>query len=378
MKITCITGTRADYPRVKSVLYEIKKHKVFELSLIVTGSHLLEEYGYSAQEIIDDGFVIDKKVPMFMGDYNSLVGMAKAAARCTKGIAEALEEIKPDLVLLTVDRVETMAAAVAVSLMNFPIAHIQGGEVTGTIDESIRHAMSKFAHIHFPATDDARKRLIRLGENPDDIYVVGCPSIDVLINTPIINRETLENKYGLNFSKPFIILIQHPVTTESDSSFDQIKNTIDAITKLKIQTIALLPNNDFGYSKIIEQIKSSGIKWYPSLPTLDFINLYRNAWAIVGNSSSGIHESPTFGIPAVNIGNRQMGRQRAFNVIDTPNNTIEIQKAIQKALFDMKFRNKVKNIINPYGQGSSAKEIVKILKEVSLEEKIQKVFYENE
>ena len=139
-----------------------------------------------------------------------------------------------------------------------------------------------------------------------------------------------------------------------------------------------MPNNDFGYSKIIEQIKSSGIKWYPSLPTLDFINLYRNAWAIVGNSSSGIHESPTFCIPAVNIGNRQMGRQRAFNVIDTPNNTIEIQKAIQKALFDMKFRNKVKNIINPYGQGSSAKEIVKILKEVSLEEKIQKVFYENE
>ena len=378
-KVFVLVERRADYSRYKPILEILKEEPFFEIYLVVTGVCLLDIHGKDINYIEQDGFHINATIDMFNENSADTGGeMVKSMSRVLFSVVDELEKAKPDIVLSGFDIGANFAVTIAAAHMNIPVAHIQGGEVTGSIDESIRHAMSKFAHIHFPATDDARKRLIRLGENPDDIYVVGCPSIDVLINTPIINRETLENKYGLNFSKPFIILIQHPVTTESDSSFDQIKNTIDAITKLKIQTIALLPNNDFGYSKIIEQIKSSGIKWYPSLPTLDFINLYRNAWAIVGNSSSGIHESPTFGIPAVNIGNRQMGRQRAFNVIDTPNNTIEIQKAIQKALFDMKFRNKVKNIINPYGQGSSAKEIVKILKEVSLEEKIQKVFYENE
>ena len=378
-KVFVLVERRADYSRYKPILEILKEEPFFEIYLVVTGVCLLDIHGKDINYIEQDGFHINATIDMFNENSADTGGeMVKSMSRVLFSVVDELEKAKPDIVLSGFDIGANFAVTIAAAHMNIPVAHIQGGEVTGSIDESIRHAMSKFAHIHFPATDDARKRLIRLGENPDDIYVVGCPSIDVLINTPIINRETLENKYGLNFSKPFIILIQHPVTTESDSSFDQIKNTIDAITKLKIQTIALLPNNDFGYSKIIEQIKSSAIKWYPSLPTLDFINLYRNAWAIVGNSSSGIHESPTFGIPAVNIGNRQMGRQRAFNVIDTPNNTIEIQKAIQKALFDMKFRNKVKNIINPYGQGSSAKEIVKILKEVSLEEKIQKVFYENE
>ena len=378
-KVFVLVERRADYSRYKPILEILKEESFFDIYLVVTGVCLLDIHGKDINYIEQDGFHINATIDMFNENSADTGGeMVKSMSRVLFSVVDELEKAKPDIVLSGFDIGANFAVTIAAAHMNIPVAHIQGGEVTGSIDESIRHAMSKFAHIHFPATDDARERLIRLGENPNDIYVVGCPSIDVLINTPIINRETLENKYGLNFSKPFIILIQHPVTTESDSSFDQIKNTIDAITKLKIQTIALLPNNDFGYSKIIEQIKSSGIKWYPSLPTLDFINLYRNAWAIVGNSSSGIHESPTFGIPAVNIGNRQMGRQRAFNVIDTPNNTIEIQKAIQKALFDMKFRNKVKNIINPYGQGSSAKEIVKILKEVSLEEKIQKVFYENE
>ena len=378
-KVFVLVERRADYSRYKPILEILKEEPFFEIYLVVTGVCLLDIHGKDINYIEQDGFHINATIDMFNENSADTGGeMVKSMSRVLFSVVDELEKAKPDIVLSGFDIGANFAVTIAAAHMNIPVAHIQGGEVTGSIDESIRHAMSKFAHIHFPATDDARERLIRLGENPNDIYVVGCPSIDVLKNTPIINKEILENKYDLNFSKPFIILIQHPVTTESDSSFDQIKNTIDAITKLKIQTIALLPNNDFGYSKIIEQIKSSGIKWYPSLPTLDFINLYRNAWAIVGNSSSGIHESPTFGIPAVNIGNRQMGRQRAFNVIDTPNNTIEIQKAIQKALFDMKFRNKVKNIINPYGQGSSAKEIVKILKEVSLEEKIQKVFYENE
>jgi len=178
-KILCITGTRADYPRVKSVLKDINQRKNLELQLVVTGSHLLKEYGYSIQEIINDGFKIDKEVPMFTGDYNSPVGMAKAAAKCTEGIADTLQELNPDLVLITVDRVETLAATVAVCLMNYPIAHIQGGEVTGTIDESIRHAVTKMSHIHFPATKDAAERIIRMGEDPNKVFQVGCPYIDI-------------------------------------------------------------------------------------------------------------------------------------------------------------------------------------------------------
>jgi UDP-N-acetylglucosamine 2-epimerase (non-hydrolysing)/GDP/UDP-N,N'-diacetylbacillosamine 2-epimerase (hydrolysing) len=258
--------------------------------------------------------------------------------------------------------------------MNIPVAHIQGGEVTGSIDESIRHAMSKFAHIHFPATELSKQRLIRMGEDPSNIYVVGCPSIDVIRETPNVDIETLEEYLNINFSKPVLLMIQHPVTTEAEDSFQQIKETVDAIREVEVQTVALLPNNDAGYSKIIDYIKQSGIKWYPSLPTDIFINLYRNVSALIGNSSSGIHETPTMKIPAINIGNRQQGRERAINVIDVPHEKNAIVDAVNKALEDKDFLKKVKMIENPYGDGKSAEKIVKILKKVSLDNLIQKQF----
>jgi len=246
--------------------------------------------------------------------------------------------------------------------------------VTGSIDESIRHAMSKFAHIHLPATELSKQRLIRMGENPDNIYVVGCPSIDVIYETPVVKIQTLEEYFGLNFSKPILLMIQHPVTTEVEDSFQQIKETVDAIREVDVQTVALLPNNDAGYSKIIDYIKESGIKWYPSLPTDIFINLYRNVSALIGNSSSGIHETPSMRIPAINIGNRQQGRERAENVIDVSHQKDAIMSAIHQALNDTAFLQKVKNIHNPYGDGNSAEKIVGILKKVSLDNLIQKQF----
>ncbi|MFI5151611.1 MAG: UDP-N-acetylglucosamine 2-epimerase, partial [Bacteroidia bacterium] len=297
-------------------------------------------------------------------------------ARVMGGLVDELERAKPDLVLSGFDIGGNFAVTVAAAHMNIPVVHIQGGEVTGSIDESLRHAMSKFAHIHLPATDDARKRLEKLGEDPDNIYVVGCPSIDVIVNTPHLAPEALEKEFGLDFRKPFVIMIQHPVTTEAASSFDQIRETISAIKELGIQCLVLLPNNDAGYSKIIDEIKNSGLKWYPSLPTDKFINLYRHAWALVGNSSSGIHETPTFKIPAVNIGNRQQGRERAANVIDVQNKKNDIKNAIEKALYDTDFRAFVKTIKNPYGEGDSAEKIVQILKKVKLDGIIQKRFHE--
>jgi UDP-N-acetylglucosamine 2-epimerase (non-hydrolysing)/GDP/UDP-N,N'-diacetylbacillosamine 2-epimerase (hydrolysing) len=221
--------------------------------------------------------------------------------------------------------------------------------------------------------------LIRLGENPKDIYVTGCPSIDILVNTPYLPKEELEKEFDVDFSKPFLLMIQHPVTTEAKSSLDQIKETIQAIKSKGVQAIVLLPNNDAGHTDIIDEIKNSGLKWLPSLSTIKFVNLYRNAWALIGNSSSGIHETPSLKIPAINIGNRQMGRERAANVIDVPNDQLFIEKAIEKALFDEDFRRFVREIENPYGVGNSAETIVNLLKKIDLKQvSIQKVFYEEQ
>ena len=184
----------------------------------------------------------------------------------------------------------------------------------------------------------------------------------------------MEEYFGMDLSKPLLLMIQHPVTTEVQDSFTQIKETVDAITESGTQTVSLLPNNDAGHARIIDYIKSSELKWYPSLPAIMFINLYRNASALIGNSSSGIHETPTMRIPAINIGNRQQGRERAENVIDVPNDKISILKGINKALYDESFKNMVDQIQNPYGDGTSAEQIVRILKTVSLDNLIQKQF----
>lgn len=376
-KVFILVERRADYSRYKPILERLKADPFFETYLVVTGICLLDIHGKDINYIENDGFKINATIPMFSLKSEDTGGeMVRSLARVLSGVVSELEKAKPDVVLTGFDIGGNLAATIAAAHMNIPVAHIQGGEVTGSIDESIRHAMSKFSHIHFPATEEARKRLIRIGENPNDIYVVGCPSIDVLVNTPYVDKFDLEARYSLDFSKPFVIMIQHPVTTEVELSLEQIKKTIDVIKRMEIQALALLPNNDAGHSKIIDEIKKSGIKWHPSLSTLDFVNLYRNAWALVGNSSSGIHESPTFKIPAVNIGSRQMGRERAANVIDVPNDSDAIEAGIYKALFDERFREFVKTIENPYGSGDSAQKIVEILKKVSFEGKIQKVFYE--
>ena len=377
MKILTLVERRADYSRMRPILKELYKDSFFEVYLVVTGICLLDVHGKDIDYIKEDGFTINAEVPMFeVGARNTNASMVRALAKVLDGITTEIENFQPDLVLTGFDIGANLATTIAAAHMNIPVAHIQGGEVTGSIDESIRHAMSKFAHIHFPATEDARQRLIRLGENPDYVFNVGCPSIDTIVQTPVIGKEILEKKFNNDFSKPTILLIQHPVTTESDESRKQILTTIEVIKELDIQALVSLPNNDAGSSDIIDEIKKSGLSWYPSLSTEEFINVYRNIWAIVGNSSSGIHESSTFGIPAVNIGTRQQDRERASNVIDVGYDKSEIKAGIEKAIFNQEIKNKAKNIINPYGNGNSSEKIVKILKTISLEGIVQKRFYE--
>lgn len=376
-KIFVVIERRADYSRFRPILLKLKEDPFFKLHLVVTGICLLKNHGSDINYIKEDGFEIAAAIPMFKNNSkDSGAEMVRSMSRFMLKVVDELEKFKPHLVLSGFDIGANFAVTIAAAHMNIPVVHIQGGEITGSIDESLRHAMSKFAHIHFPATEMSKERLIRMGENPKSIYVVGCPSIDTLISAPIIPREDLEKEFKVDFSKPVALVIQHPVTTTNKESFKQIEETIEAVKDLKIQTIVLLPNNDAGYSDIIKSLKSSKLKYFPSLSPVKYSNLLRNIWVLVGNSSSGIHEALTFNIPVVNIGIRQQGRERAKNVIDVPHDRKAISKAIQKALFDKKFKNSIKKMANPYGNGKSSEKIVRLLKEISLEGIIQKKFYE--
>ncbi len=377
-KIFVAIERRADYSRFRPIIFRMKKDPFFKVYLVVTGICLLKKHGKDINYIKEDGFKIAAKIPMFKyGAEDSGDEMVRAMSRFMYRVVDELERIKPDMVLSGFDTGGQLAVTIAAAHMNIPVAHIQGGELTGSIDESIRHAMCKFAHIHFPATELSRKRLIAMGEDPKRIFVVGCPSIENLINTRLLPKKEMEAEFGVNFSQPVALLIQHPVTTENERSFAQIEETLAALEALNLQTIVMLPNHDAGYSSIVKKIKSSKFRFYPSLPAEKYANLLRHARVLVGNSSSGIHETATFKIPVVNIGTRQQGRERPNNVIDVPYNKKAIIGAVKKALYDKKFATIVRKVVNPYGDGKASGRIVKIMKTVSLKDIIQKKFFDS-
>ena len=364
IKIVCITATRADYPRIKSLLQEIKNDKSFSLKIIATGQHLSSFFGNSYKEILQDKFEIYKKIPTLKKKKNSLGEMTKSVGRLILSLPDVLNRLKPNLVLITVDRVETLGAALVSSYMNFPTIHVQGGEVTGTIDEHIRHAVTKLSHVHFVANNDARKRLIRLGENKKYVFNTGCPYIDIINKLKIKKKIYLEKKYQINFKKKLIIFIQHPVTTEYEKTFQQISLSLKAIKKFKeCQIVAFYSNSDAGGLRIINEIKKiKNIKLIKNMISDDFLSLMKHSACIVGNSSSAIREAPSFSTPAVNIGSRQRNRLSAKNVINVNFSQKNIEHAINKCLYNKKFIKSLKKIKNPYGDGTASKKIIKILK----------------
>ena len=360
IKIFIITERRADYSRFKPIMNLIKQDNSLDYILAVTGAHLKEDMGYTKDEILNDGFEIDYEIEMFQENIDSGGAMVRSFARVAEKVTYCLEECKPDIILSGFDIGANLAVTIAGAHMNIPIAHIQGGEVTGTIDESIRHAMSKFSHYHFASNQDAVERLVKLGEVRERIFNVGCPSIDAILNTDD-NPKILE-KYDLTENNYFILL-QHPVTSEIEESKKQIQITLSAIQKSNISVLIILPNNDAGYLKIIRELKSSKMQYVESLGIADYINLLKRSSGLIGNSSSGIHETPTFNVPTINIGTRQHGRLRSDNVIDVGHNEDEIIIAIKKAI---EFKNKEKKVDNPYGDGNSAERIVEIIKKIDL------------
>jgi GDP/UDP-N,N'-diacetylbacillosamine 2-epimerase (hydrolysing) len=364
INIFIITERRADYSRFKPILELIDKDSELDYTLVVTGAHLVETMGYTKKEIINDGFKIHYEIQMFTESDDTGAAMVRSFARVAEKVTYCLEDSKPDLILSGFDIGANLALVIAGAHMNIPVAHIQGGEVTGTIDESIRHAMTKFSHYHFASNQDAVDRLIKLGEKPENVFNVGCPSIDAILETKD-NPEIL-NRYGL-MENNYFILLQHPVTSEIDKSKEQIQITISSIKKSKINTLIILPNNDAGFSEIIKELKDSKIQYVESLNITDYINLLKRSAGLIGNSSSGIHETASFNIPTINIGTRQNGRFRPKNVIDVNHNEIEIMNAIKKCR-ELKSNN-IK-FENPYGDGKSSRRIVSLIKSLDLSSKI--------
>lgn len=376
-KILFVTERRTDYSRFKPIMRAVQQSEKLQLQLLVTGMHLLKDFGETKRFIDADGFKIDSVLPIFSDDdADDGSSMVKGLSRALLQMPDIFQELKPDIIFAGFDIGANFAAAVCAMHLNICVAHLEGGERSGTIDEVIRHAITKFSHIHFACSRQSALRIICLGENQKYVFNVGVPSIQTIKNISYCSKEEICQRYGLDASKQLIILIQHPVTTEVEEAESQIKQSANAVNKVirehGVQAIAIYPNNDAGARRIINYLKGSRIKVFAHIANEDFFRLMKVADVLVGNSSSGIHEAPTFGLPTVNIGSRQQFRERGENIIDVENKESDIILAIKKALFDREFIEKAKKGWNPYDQGDTAKHVVKILETMEMPS-IQKV-----
>jgi UDP-hydrolysing UDP-N-acetyl-D-glucosamine 2-epimerase len=381
-KICIVIGSRANYSSIKSAMRAIKDHAELKLQVVVFASALLNRYGSVVNLIEDDGFSVDSKIYNLLEGENPLT-MAKSTGLGLIELPTVFDQLNPDVVLTVGDRFETMATTLAAAYMNIPIAHTMGGEVTGTIDESIRHAVTKFAHIHFPASEGARDRIIRLGEREEDVHLVGCPRIDLVkeiidegINADYLNHKLNQIGVGnqVDVNSSFLLISQHPVTTEYGDGEKQILNTLEAAYKTGLSAIVLWPNADAGSEDIsrgIRKWREKGLDkkmhFFKNLPIDVYVGLMKKTICLVGNSSSGIREGAFIGTPCVNIGSRQTMRERGENVIEVPSNIQIIADAIEHHI------NHGTYSMNPlYGDGNAGFKIAEILskKEVILQKQI--------
>jgi GDP/UDP-N,N'-diacetylbacillosamine 2-epimerase (hydrolysing) len=364
-RIAVVTGTRAEYGLLRPVMDEIRR-SALELRLVVAGMHLQADFGQTDEEIVADGFDIHASVPMAAAD-DTPASMVGAIARGVSGFGGAFEQIDPDVVLVLGDRVEAFAAAIAGAGSNRPVAHLHGGEVTrGGLDESMRHAITKLAHLHFAATEKSRQRIVQMGEDPSRAFCVGAPGLDAARLLARLSNEELEGRVGVPLRRPVVVLVQHAVTTRADEAPDEIRETLEALAAAGHLTICLYPNSDAGGRRMIGVIESyRGQPWLRVIPNLDhaaYLSLLATADVLVGNSSSGIIEAPFFHLPVVNIGERQDGRERGDNVVDVPPSRDAIGRAVAEAMGDTAFRRRARASTSPYGDGRAAERLVEILK----------------
>ncbi len=367
-KIFIVTERRADFSRFNPIIKLIKKDQKLDYQLVVTGIHLMKEYGYTINEIKNKKFKIYDQFKIFDKNYleiNDGAEMSNSLGIAISKLSKILSRAKPDLILSGFDIAANLAVTICGAHMNIPVAHIQGGEVSGTIDESIRHAMTKFSNFHFTANNESKVRLIKMGEVPKNIFPVGCPSIDALKNEKDLEHRKILKKFKIDIKKKYLLVIQHPVTSELSKSSKQFMETISALKKFKIQHLIIFPNNDAGAYKIVRLLIKSKLNYVKSLNLREYKTLLKNSSALVGNSSSGIHEAASFKIPVVNIGTRQQGRLKPKNIITSGYSKAQIYSAIKRATSNS-FKKKMHNLVNPYGDGKSAKKIISIIKKFNL------------
>jgi len=385
-KIAVFTGNRGEYGLQIALLRAISKEPSLDYRLIVSGAHLDANYGLTIQEIRDDGFIVHEKIDVKSGSAD-LIATSNSIGEGIIKITKIIEKIKPDIFFIYGDRYESFAAAIASSQTNTVTAHIEGGDVTegGALDDSVRHAITKLSHIHFTTNEEASNRLLAMGEEEWRVHTIGYPGIDLINAKEYYTPEEIVNKIPIDLNKPIIVFTQHSVSNKFNLVEKQLLPSLEAFDKLikenDIQCILTYPNNDAGGDNIYSILKkyslnkknvtlyqSLGRKLYWGLLNLAKDPKYRVA--CVGNSSSGIKESPAFGCSAVNIGSRQLGRLRASNVIDADYDKNVIYNAIKKCLFDDEFRNKSRMCDNPYGIGNTGNKIVDVIKNININEKL--------
>lgn len=354
-KILFLTGTRADYGKMKPLMSAIEENEKFECHIFVTGMHTLMEFGDTKSEIFKDKFT---NIHVYM---NQIIEepMDLVLANTINGFSRYIRELKPDMIVIHGDRVEALAGAITGAINNILVAHIEGGELSGTIDESIRHSISKLAHIHFVSNIDAENRLIQLGEDHKSIFLIGSPDIDIILQEPSIDLAQIKKRYNINFDK-YSVLMYHPVTTEVSNMKSTVKQLVDAVIESGKNYIVINPNNDHGYNIILDEYKRLdtyiNFRRFPSIRFEFFIELLKNAQLIIGNSSAGIHEAPVMGLPSVNVGSRQRNRFLYESIINCDDNKNDILTAIYKAS-----NIKVSNKTNYFGNGNSKKNFIDIL-----------------
>ena len=372
-RVVFLTGTRADFGKLKSLINILNNDKVFETHVFATGMHMLSKYGYTIDELEKE------KTPNLYKyiNHSRNSSMESIMASTLIGFGNYIQEFKPDLVVVHGDRVEALAGALAAGFKNIPVAHIEGGEISGAIDEHLRHAISKVSHIHFVANQEAKKRLIQMGERPEDIFVIGSPDIDIMLSGKLPGLDSAKKRYDIKFDK-YAILIYHPVTTEINSIQDHIFALTQAIMDSDMNYIVIYPNNDPGTDTIqnIYDNKLFGnpkFKFFPSIRFEYFLTFFKNAYFIIGNSSSAIREAPYYGVPAINIGTRQNNRVKtAKECLFNCNPNQEEILALIKRFSENKERFKPVKI---FGRGDSDKNFLRVLKDPQIwSKKIQKQF----
>jgi UDP-hydrolysing UDP-N-acetyl-D-glucosamine 2-epimerase len=365
--IAVITSSRADYGHLYWPLQDLSRHREVDLKIIAFGSHLSPEFGCTLQEIEKDGFKIDARIECLLSS-DSDVGMAKTIGVATLSFADLLGQMRPDLLLLIADRYEMLAPASVAVALRIPIAHIEGGEISeGAIDDVVRNALTKMSHIHFTSTEGARRRVIAMGEEEWRVHRSGAPSLDHLRRRTLLSREQVESNLRIDLRHPTLLVAYHPVTMARDT-LQEVDSLFAALANLPDQLLFCYPNSDAGSRSLIERTKSflgsrkSG-RLFVNLDALSYWSLLGQVDALVGNSSSGIMETASFALPALNIGLRQQGRERARNVLDATADPDSIREMLAKAR-SAAFRDSLAGMTNPYGDGFASEKIVQVLTSV--------------